>query len=47
MEKEKLDEYLAQYDDEDEGVVVAALIIMAAGVGISLILIASMILFNW
>lgn len=46
MEKEKLDEYLAQYDDEDEGVVVAALIIMAAGVGIFLILIAGIVLFN-
>ena len=46
MKKEKLDEYLAQNDDEDEGVVVAALIVMAAGVGIFLILIVSMILFN-
>lgn len=46
MEKEKLDEYLSKHDDEDEGVVVAGLIVMAAGVGISLILIASMILFN-
>lgn len=46
MKKEKLDEYLAQNGDEDEGVVVAALIIMAAGVGIFLILIVSMILFN-
>ena len=46
MKKEKLDEYLAQNDDEDEGVVVAALIVMAASVGIFLILIVSMILFN-
>lgn len=46
MKKEKLDEYLAQNGDEDEGVVVTALIIMAAGVGIFLILIVSMILFN-